>query len=67
MSIEKINLNNRLIEPDASGIADLSSLLVNHQSLDEYMKKSELIFCTATQWETLSASADPNTFYFVGE
>lgn len=67
MSIEKIDLNNHLIEPDESGIANLGSLLVEHQSLDEYMKKSNFVFCTAEQWEIIAPTADPNTFYFVGE
>lgn len=66
MAIEKINLNNQLLEPDGQGVVDLSTLLTTHQSLDQCVKTWNLQYVPADAWPTLSATADPGTFYFVG-
>lgn len=67
MAIDKINLNNRIIEPDAQGMADLSTLITAHQDLSEYQKLDRMVFVTAEQWAGISATALPDVFYFVGQ
>lgn len=67
MAIEKINLNNRLIEPDEDGIANLGTLIEEHQSLLEYLKASKIRFVTSEEWEGIQGHADPDTYYFVGQ
>lgn len=66
MAIEQINVNNELFTPDENGVCDLLTLLRQHQSLDTCMPVDKIRFVTAEQWQTLSATAEDDIYYFVG-
>lgn len=65
--IEKIKINNQIVEPDSDGIADVGLVLTEHQSLDGLIRKNRVIVLTTTAWESIKDNPDPDTFYFIIE
>lgn len=65
--IDKIKINNEIIEPDESGIADISPVVREHQSLSQCVMRTEIRVVTQSQWDVIKDEAEDGVFYFVIE
>lgn len=65
--IDKIKINNDIIEPDEDGIADISPVVREHQSLATVLKRSDVRVVSESQWEQIKEEAEEGVFYFVIE
>lgn len=63
-----IKINNDLIQDDGTGLYDLGTVVREHQDLQGYAKESTFVLINGyDEWSQISASADPDKFYFVVE